>query len=39
MDEVLNEELVDVEKGILHHEEGVDLMPAKIECHSYDEGI
>ena len=26
MDAVLNEELVNVEAGILHHEEGVDLM-------------
>ena len=31
MDWVLNEEEFDINAGILHHEEGIDLMPANIE--------
>ena len=31
MMKIINEEDVDPEKGILHHDEGVDLMPANIE--------
>ena len=33
MEWVLNEEDFDLEAGILHHEEGVDLMPANIELY------
>jgi chromosome partitioning protein len=31
MGKVLNEETIDPGEGLLHHEEGVDLMPANIE--------
>lgn len=39
MDAVLNEELVNVEAGILHHEEGVDLMPANIELSGVETSL
>lgn len=31
MGKVLNEEAIDPGEGLLHHDEGVDLMPANIE--------
>lgn len=39
MDAVLNEELVNVEAGILHHEEGIDLMPANIELSGVETSL
>ena len=39
MDAVLNEELVTVEAGILHHEAGIDLMPANIELSGVETSL
>ncbi len=39
MDAVLNEELVNVEAGILHNEEGIDLMPANIELSGVETSL
>ena len=39
MDAVLNEELVNEEAGILHHGEGVDLMPANIELSGVETSL
>ena len=39
MDAVLNEELVNVEAGILQHGEGVDLMPANIELSGVETSL
>ena len=39
MEWVLNEEDFDLEAGILHHEEGVDLMPANIELSGVETSL
>src|SRR5574344_1298671 len=39
MDAVLNEELINVEAGILHHEEGIALMPANIELSGVETSL
>ena len=39
MDRVLNEEDFDLSAGILHHEEGVDLMPANIELSGVETSL
>ena len=39
MDWVLNEEPFDLDAGILHHEEGVDLMPANIELSGVETSL
>lgn len=39
MDWVLNEESFDINAGILHHEEGVDLMPANIELSGVETSL
>ncbi|MCI5516869.1 MAG: AAA family ATPase [Roseburia sp.] len=39
MEWVLNEEEFDVEAGILHHEEGIDLLPANIELSGVETSL
>lgn len=39
MDWVLNEEEFDINAGILHHEEGIDLMPANIELSGVETSL
>ena len=39
MDAVLNEELINVTAGIIHHEEGVDLMPGNIELSGVETSL
>lgn len=39
MDWVLNEEPFDIDAGILHHEEGIDLMPANIELSGVETSL
>ena len=39
MDWVLNEESFDINAGILHHEEGIDLMPANIELSGVETSL
>jgi len=39
MEWVLNEEEFDVESGILHHEEGIDLLPANIELSGVETSL
>lgn len=39
MDWVLNEEPFDINSGILHHEEGIDLMPANIELSGVETSL
>lgn len=39
MDWVLNEEPFDITAGILHHEEGIDLMPANIELSGVETSL
>lgn len=39
MERVLNEEEFDLDEGILHHEEGVDLMPANIELSGVETSL
>lgn len=39
MDWVLNEEPFDINAGILHHEEGIDLMPANIELSGVETSL
>ena len=34
--DIVNEEAIDWEKGILHHKEGVDLIPANIELSALE---
>ena len=39
MEWVLNEEEFDLDAGILHHEEGIDLMPANIELSGVETSL
>ena len=39
MEWVLNEEEFDLEAGILHHEEGIDLLPANIELSGVETSL
>ncbi len=39
MERVLNEEEFDLNEGILHHEEGIDLMPANIELSGVETSL
>ena len=39
MEWVLNEEEFDLEAGILHHEEGIDLLPANIELFGVETSL
>ena len=39
MDWVLNEDEYDLKAGILHHEEGIDLMPANIELSGVETSL
>ena len=36
---IINEETIDPQEGILHHEEGVDLMPSNIELSGLEVSI
>ena len=39
MEWVLNEDDYDLKAGILHHEEGIDLMPANIELSGVETSL